>query len=88
MEKVFDAARCRSVHGLQRLRGGVPVSRDHDAPGLEGGVRRRRAPSPQRIYSASIPAAFTMRPHFCDSLAWNLAISSGDAVKTSVPVGS
>jgi len=34
VEKVFDAARCRSVHGLQRLRGGVPVSRDHDAPGL------------------------------------------------------
>ena len=39
-------------------------------------------------YSASIPAAFTIRPHFCDSLVWNLPSSSGEVVNTSVPVGS
>ena len=35
-----------------------------------------------------MPAALTMRPHFCDSAVWNFAISSGVVVKTSVPVGS
>ena len=39
-------------------------------------------------YSASIPAALTMRPHFCDSPVWNFASSSGEVVNTSVPVGS
>ena len=39
-------------------------------------------------YSASMPAAFTIRPHFCDSAVWNLASSSGEVVNTSVPVGS
>lgn len=40
------------------------------------------------VYSASIPADFTMRPHFCDSPTWNFASSSGDVVNNSVPVGS
>lgn len=39
-------------------------------------------------YSASMPAAFTMRPHFCDSPTWNFASSSGVVVNTSVPLGS
>jgi hypothetical protein len=51
---------------------------------FKGGALRRR---PCPAYSASIPAALTMRPHFCDSPVWNLSSSWDDVVNTSVPVG-
>ena len=73
-------------------------------PGVAGPTAQRPMPllapasSPSAIdkfglvalpaYSASMPAAFTIRPHFCDSAVWNLASSSGEVVNTSVPVGS
>lgn len=71
------------VCGTMRAAAARPASRSAGVVGPG-----RNPPALELVYSASMPAAFTMRPHFCDSPAWNFASSSGVVVKTSVPLGS
>jgi voltage-gated potassium channel len=76
------AADDRVLQELRELRASVQALQAELRPSAPAGrgVRGRRLSRPllrSGPHSGSMPAALMMRPHFCDSAAWNLRCSSG-----------